>query len=224
LATANFYKALGLRRDADAAVVDAAYRSLAKKYHPDTADLPKNKAAEKFRLVQEAYETLRDPAKRAAYDEQLKAESKTSRKSEPKFHKRDDEKKEDSTIASAKPGTNWEPKLPYAAVALAAAIVVSFGISQFGPQWAVPVVSKDNDPKWPTVLQDNKGSIAPADQNNGASVSNSDETGPSQVSKQIYDRRVGEAELLAGQPNQPEPIPVRPLSANGDNHYPEINV
>jgi curved DNA-binding protein len=58
---------LGVARGADADAVKRAYRKLARKYHPDVS---KEKNAEnKFKEVQEAYEVLRDPDKRAAYDQ-----------------------------------------------------------------------------------------------------------------------------------------------------------
>jgi curved DNA-binding protein len=63
----DYYEVLGLTRDADADGVKRAYRKLARKYHPDVS---KEKNAEnKFKEVQEAYEVLRDPEKRAAYDQ-----------------------------------------------------------------------------------------------------------------------------------------------------------
>src|SRR5258708_39363504 len=63
----DYYEVLGLARGADAEVVKRAYRKLARKYHPDVS---KEKNAEnKFKEVQEAYEVLRDPEKRAAYDQ-----------------------------------------------------------------------------------------------------------------------------------------------------------
>jgi curved DNA-binding protein len=62
----DYYEVLGVARDADADEVKRAYRKLARKYHPDVS---KEKNAEnKFKEVQEAYEVLRDPEKRAAYD------------------------------------------------------------------------------------------------------------------------------------------------------------
>jgi curved DNA-binding protein len=62
----DYYEILGVTRGADAEVVKRAYRKLARKYHPDVS---KEKNAEnKFKELQEAYEVLRDPEKRAAYD------------------------------------------------------------------------------------------------------------------------------------------------------------
>jgi len=63
----DYYEVLGVARGAEAEAVKRAYRKLARKYHPDVS---KEKNAEsKFKEVQEAYEVLRDPEKRAAYDQ-----------------------------------------------------------------------------------------------------------------------------------------------------------
>jgi curved DNA-binding protein len=62
----DYYKIMGVGRDASADEIKQAYRRLARKYHPDVS---KEKDAEaKFKEVGEAYEVLRDPEKRAAYD------------------------------------------------------------------------------------------------------------------------------------------------------------
>jgi curved DNA-binding protein len=62
----DYYEILGVTRNAEADEVKRAYRKLARKYHPDVS---KEKNAEnKFKELQEAYEVLRDPDKRAAYD------------------------------------------------------------------------------------------------------------------------------------------------------------
>ena len=62
----DYYQIMGVGRDASADDIKRAYRKLARKYHPDVS---KEKDAEaKFKEVGEAYEVLRDPEKRAAYD------------------------------------------------------------------------------------------------------------------------------------------------------------
>src|SRR6187455_2751923 len=66
----DYYEALGVESGAGEAEIKAAYRRLARKYHPDVS---KEKGAEeRFKAINEAYEVLRDKDKRAQYD-QLKA-------------------------------------------------------------------------------------------------------------------------------------------------------
>jgi curved DNA-binding protein len=62
----DYYKVLGVERGASEEDVKKAYRKLARKYHPDVSK--EKDAKEKFQEVSEAYETLRDKEKRAAYD------------------------------------------------------------------------------------------------------------------------------------------------------------
>ena len=62
----DYYKILGVERGASEEVIKKAYRKLARKYHPDVSREPN--AKERFQEVSEAYETLRDKEKRAAYD------------------------------------------------------------------------------------------------------------------------------------------------------------
>ncbi len=63
----DYYKTLGVRRDASQAEIQKAYRELARKYHPDLH--PDDKSAKKkFQEVQGAFDVLNDPEKRELYD------------------------------------------------------------------------------------------------------------------------------------------------------------
>ncbi len=62
----DYYQLLGLARDASADDVKKAYRKLARKYHPDVSK--EAQAEARFKEIGEAYEVLKDPEKRAAYD------------------------------------------------------------------------------------------------------------------------------------------------------------
>jgi molecular chaperone DnaJ len=64
---ADYYELLGVERTADGAAIKSAYRKLAMQYHPDKNGGCKDHEA-KFKAVSEAYECLKDPQKRAAYD------------------------------------------------------------------------------------------------------------------------------------------------------------
>lgn len=62
----DYYQVLGIDKTATATEISKAYRHLAKKYHPDLNH--NSGAAEKYQIVNEAYETLHNPEKRAQYD------------------------------------------------------------------------------------------------------------------------------------------------------------
>ncbi len=63
----DYYKIMGVERDAKPEDLKKAYRRLARKFHPDVSK--EANAETKFKEVQEAYEVLKDPEKRAAYDQ-----------------------------------------------------------------------------------------------------------------------------------------------------------
>lgn len=68
----DYYSVLGVTEFADEDVIAAAYRALAKKYHPDTGSHRGTASAERFHQIQEAFEVLGNQKTRAEYDAQRK--------------------------------------------------------------------------------------------------------------------------------------------------------
>jgi molecular chaperone DnaJ len=67
MAKRDYYEVLGVGKNADEKALKSAFRNMAKKYHPDAN--PGNKEAEaRFKELNEAYDVLKDPQKKAAYD------------------------------------------------------------------------------------------------------------------------------------------------------------
>src|SRR5438876_12427310 len=63
----DYYKILGVKRDAKPEELKKAYRRLARKYHPDVNPGDKS-SEERFKLTTEAFDVLSDPKKRSVYD------------------------------------------------------------------------------------------------------------------------------------------------------------
>src|SRR6476620_3037963 len=63
----DYYELLGVQRASDDATIKAAYRRLAKEHHPDRKNGCKESEA-RFKAINQAYDVLKDPQKRAAYD------------------------------------------------------------------------------------------------------------------------------------------------------------
>ena len=64
----DYYKTLGVSKNASAKEIKAAYRKLARQWHPDVNPNKKKEAEEKFKEISEAYEVLSDAEKRKTYD------------------------------------------------------------------------------------------------------------------------------------------------------------
>jgi curved DNA-binding protein len=63
----DYYKTLGVSKNATADEIKKGYRKLARKHHPDVSKNPD--AEKKFKDIGEAYEVLKDPEKRKLYDQ-----------------------------------------------------------------------------------------------------------------------------------------------------------
>ncbi|NXK55870.1 DNJB8 protein, partial [Chauna torquata] len=68
----DYYKVLGLQKNASQDDIRKSYRRLALKWHPDKNPSNKEEAEKKFKAVAEAYEVLSDPQKRSLYDRSVK--------------------------------------------------------------------------------------------------------------------------------------------------------
>ncbi|RYG86323.1 MAG: hypothetical protein EON59_10270 [Alphaproteobacteria bacterium] len=72
----DYYRLLGVARDAEPEVIAAAYKALARKYHPDTGGESASK--EQLQALNEAYSVLSDPGTRSDYDRQFESSAGTN--------------------------------------------------------------------------------------------------------------------------------------------------
>jgi curved DNA-binding protein len=82
----DYYKILGVKRDASAAEIKKAYRGLARKYQPDVSKEPR--AEERFKNISMAYEVLSNPEKKQAYDQLGSYQSGQNFKPPPDWERR----------------------------------------------------------------------------------------------------------------------------------------
>jgi curved DNA-binding protein CbpA len=127
--TPDYYTLLGISPSAGDEIIRAAYRALAKRYHPDTSTAASPHNAEKFRLIAEAYEVLRNPPRRAYYDwcrarqQQNGAGQRTEERSEDKQLHRE------MRAAGKSPWSGAvDNPLIYAAGTVAVVVAVLFGL------------------------------------------------------------------------------------------------
>lgn len=101
----DYYATLGLLPSAELAVIKGAYKAMMSIYHPDKYEGDKDFAHKKTLAIQEAYEILRDPFKRASYDESL---------SERQYYTEDSQeaKASDDEVLRAN-SAHWEYALKY---------------------------------------------------------------------------------------------------------------
>jgi len=109
----DHYAALGVAPDADHDVIKAAFRALAKKYHPDTAADPLAAKA-RFREINEAHSVLSNPEARAEYDRLVSAQQEDPFVRKP----RDSARPEESSEATVRRGSITVGKVQHAAAAL----------------------------------------------------------------------------------------------------------
>ena len=72
----NYYEILEVDKNASSEVIEKAYRALAKKYHPDLQQGPKQQEyAEKMKIINQAYDVLANDSKRQEYNQKLESET-----------------------------------------------------------------------------------------------------------------------------------------------------
>ena len=89
----NLYEELGLKKDATKNEIKSSYRSLVKKHHPDAGG-----EKDKFLKIQNAWEILNDPVKKANYDKQFFSSYTSSNKLNDNWEKKFNSKKFNSSI------------------------------------------------------------------------------------------------------------------------------
>lgn len=108
VAAMTFYALLGAKRNVDAAALKSAYRRMARQWHPDVCKEPG--ATERFQLINQAYEVLKDSGKRARYDAGLALEQEMKRQQE-RLKKHSGDLGSFARMPVRKSSTGWRPPL-----------------------------------------------------------------------------------------------------------------
>jgi curved DNA-binding protein CbpA len=187
----DYYAILGVHPSAEGDVITAAFKTLAKKYHPDTARSSSSSA--RFIEVQEAYDVLRDPIRRKNYDEEV-ARSKTSERTSDR---------EDTDYSHLSLGQ--ANKRSYVFFAVVAALFVTSAVVILGVAIAVrktdgaaeiAVKGSDNS-NAKTILTDEVEMVTSPSASEG---SNEGSQQSIRRRKQIYDRVVNDEEVTGEVP------------------------
>ena len=123
----DYYQILGVSPDAEPEVINAAYRAMMRKYHPDHYVGSKDEAQKRAKEINEAYATLRDPTSRHDYDllNGRRASASTSQSGEPK-----DQEHPPKPDPPLQKQPDPAVRTIMVAVAVAVAIIVTIGILQ----------------------------------------------------------------------------------------------
>ena len=91
----NYYDILQINQNASPEIIEKAYKTLAKKYHPDLQEeVNKKEAEEILKEINEAYEVLSNPDKKALYDQNLKNEGISQEDYDKIYYQNEELKKE----------------------------------------------------------------------------------------------------------------------------------
>ena len=104
----NYYDILQINQNASPEIIEKAYKTLAKKYHPDLQEESNKKEAEEIlKEINEAYEILSNPDKKALYDQNLKNETISQEDYEKMYVQNEELKEELNNLKNNTPNTQY---------------------------------------------------------------------------------------------------------------------
>jgi curved DNA-binding protein CbpA len=144
--TPDYYTLLGVAPSAEDEIIRAAYLVLAKRYHPDTASAASTDNVEKFRLIAEAYEVLRDPPSRAYYDWSHAREKQKVASQIEQDHSQQEQQHREMRAARSGWSSAINNPLVYSAGAVALFVAVLLGLTKMiathGPSGSTDVAMR----------------------------------------------------------------------------------